>query len=268
MILMKIYIFLNLKVFECCWDKCDYQFEDPGDALEHTITDTNGCVQRHFQQVAAQNEPIVYHCLWRNCIRARRNQPPLPNIQRLMKHVREVHVVKAPGKIVQPQDRGKNYVASTRKHLHQNIQPAQQQVHQQIVYHPHQPVQTTPIATGSPQTNIVAHHQPQAQQNIINYVTSPVEPLFVTVPPRPQRVLHSEAYIKYIEGLQNNNSYVGQWEKSVKATRDTIITDVNRLPTHWLGARGREKPEEVIDALWKLRNFMWKDAFTLSRSDY
>ncbi|XP_070490389.1 protein polybromo-1 isoform X5 [Chironomus tepperi] len=255
-------------VFECCWDKCDYQFEDPGDALEHTITDSNGCVQRHFQQLAAQNEPIVYHCLWRNCIRARRNQPPLPNIQRLMKHVREVHVVKAPGKIVQPQDRGKNYVASTRRHLHQNSQPIQQQVHQQIVYHPHQPVQTTPVATGSPQTNVVAHHQPPVQQNIINYVTTPVEPLFVTVPPRPQRVLHSEAYIKYIEGLQNNNAYVGQWEKSVKATRETINTDVNRLPTHWLGARGREKPEEVIDALWKLRNFMWKDAFTLSRNGY
>ncbi|XP_070490387.1 protein polybromo-1 isoform X4 [Chironomus tepperi] len=260
--------FVQNQVFECCWDKCDYQFEDPGDALEHTITDSNGCVQRHFQQLAAQNEPIVYHCLWRNCIRARRNQPPLPNIQRLMKHVREVHVVKAPGKIVQPQDRGKNYVASTRRHLHQNSQPIQQQVHQQIVYHPHQPVQTTPVATGSPQTNVVAHHQPPVQQNIINYVTTPVEPLFVTVPPRPQRVLHSEAYIKYIEGLQNNNAYVGQWEKSVKATRETINTDVNRLPTHWLGARGREKPEEVIDALWKLRNFMWKDAFTLSRNGY
>lgn len=115
---------------------------------------------------------------------------------------------------------------------------------------------------------VISHHQPQPQQNIINYVTAPVEPLFVTVPPRPQRVLHSEAYIKYIEGLQNNNSYVGQWEKSVKVTRETVNHDVSRLPTHWLGTRGREKPEEVIDALWKLRNFMWKDAFALSRNGY
>lgn len=215
--------------------------------------------------MAAQNEPIVYHCLWRNCIRAKRNQPPLPNIQRLVKHVREVHVVKAPGKIVQPQDRGRNYVASTRKHLHQSSQVIHPQVQQQIVYHQHQAPQTTPISTGSPQT--IAHHQP-AQPNIINYVTSPVDPLFVIVPPRPQRVLHSEAYIKYIEGLQNNSTYVGQWDKSMKSTRETVNVDVSKLPTHWLGNRAKDKPEEVVDALWKLRNFMWRDALALSRNNY
>lgn len=223
--------------------------------------------------MASQNEPIVYHCLWRNCIRARRNQPPLPNIQRLVKHVREVHVIKAPGKIVQPQDRGRNYVSSTRKHLHQGNhgsvhQQPQQQHHQQVVYHPMQVAQTTPTATGSPQTQIISHHQPPVQQNIINYVSAPVEPLFVTVPPRPQRVLHSEAYIKYIEGLQNNNSYVGNWERTLKATRENVTHDTSKLPLHWLGARGKEKPEQVVDALWKLRNFMWRDAFTLSRNNY
>lgn len=29
-------------------------------------------------------------------------------------------------------------------------------------------------------------------------VQKPAEPLFISVPPRPQRVLHSEAYIKYV----------------------------------------------------------------------
>lgn len=29
----------------------------------------------------------------------------------------------------------------------------------------------------------------------------PPSPMFVTVPPRPQRLVHSDAYIKYIEGL-------------------------------------------------------------------
>lgn len=179
----------------------------------------------------------------------------------------------APGKIVQLQDRCRNYIASTRKHLHQSgsvvQQQQQQQQHQQIVYHPHQAAQSTPIITGSPQA-IISHHQqqPAVQQNIINYVTTPVEPLFVTVPPRPQRVLHSEAYIKYIEGLQNNTNYVGQWEKSMKATRETVNVDSSKLPTHWLGSRAKDKPEEVIDALWKLRNFMWRDALALSRNNY
>jgi protein polybromo-1 len=268
-------------VFECGWDKCDYQFEDPGDALEHAVSEGNGCVQRYFHQLSGQSEPTVYHCLWRNCIRAKRNQPPLPNIQRLVKHVREVHVVKAPGKIVMPQDRGKNYIASTRKHLHQNNpsgnvthvhhhQQQQQQQTQQVVYH-HQAAQqviTTPISTGSPQMNYINQQPMQHQQNVVSYVSAPVEPLFVTVPPRPQRVLHSEAYIKYIEGLQNNSSYVGQWTRTMKATRDTLGSDTTRLPSHWLGEKAKEKPGEIVDALWNLRNFMWRDAMALNRNNF
>lgn len=265
------------QVFECGWDKCDYQFEDPGDALEHAVSEGVGCVQRYFNQLSGQNEPTVFHCLWRNCIRAKRNQPPLPNIQRLVKHVREVHVVKAPGKIVQPQDRGKNYVASTRKHLHHSnssnsVSNSNAQVQQpaQVIYH-HQAAQqviTTPISTGSPQMNYVNHQPVQQQQNIVSYVSTPVEPLFVTVPPRPQRVLHSEAYIKYIEGLQNNSPYVGQFNKTLKATRETMSADTSRLPTHWLGEKAKKKPEEVVDALWNLRNFMWRDALTLNFNNF
>lgn len=224
-----------------------------------------GCVQRYFSQLSGQSEPIVYHCLWRNCIRAKRNQPALPNIQRLVKHVREVHVVKAPGKIVQPQDRGKNYVASTRKHLHQSHSTPVQQP-QQVVYHHQTPQQiiTTPIQTGSPQMN----YAQQPVQQVINYVQSPSEPLFVTVPPRPQRVLHSEAYIKYIEGLQNNSATVGQGIKTLKVTRESLGENPSRLPVHWLGEKAKEKPEEVIDALWNLRNFMWRDALTLNFNQF
>jgi protein polybromo-1 len=269
---------LSNQVFECGWDKCDFQFEDPGDALEHAVAEANGCVQRYFHQLSGSSEPTVYHCLWRNCIRAKRNQPPLPNIQRLVKHVREVHVVKAPGKIVMPQDRGKNYIASTRKHLHQHnpssnvthVLHHQQQQQQQVVYH-HQASQqviTTPISTGSPQMNYINQQPMQHQQNVVSYVSAPVEPLFVTVPPRPQRVLHSEAYIKYIEGLQNNSSYVGHWTKTMKATRDTLGSDTTRLPSHWLGEKAKEKPGEIVDALWNLRNFMWRDAMALNRSNF
>lgn len=261
---------LPQQVFECGWDKCDYQFEDPGDALEHAVSEGVGCVQRYFSQLSGQTEPIVYHCLWRNCIRAKRNQPPLPNIQRLVKHVREVHVVKAPGKIVQPQDRGKNYVASTRKHLHPiNSSATQVQQSPQVVYHQtSQQVITTPISTSSPQATYVSQQPVQHQQNVISYVSTPVEPLFVTVPPRPQRVLHSEAYIKYIEGLQNNSSYVGQWTKTMRASRESLGNDTSKLPTHWLGEKAKEKPEEVVDALWNLRNYMWRDALALNRNQF
>lgn len=139
-----------LQVFECCWTKCDFQFEDPGDCLEHALSDGAGCVHKYFQNQAALNEPIVYHCMWRNCIRLKRNQPPLPNLQRLVKHVREVHIVKATGKIIAPIDRSKNYLAGTRRHnitQSPQIQFQQQQQQQQQMG----AVITTPITTGSPQ---------------------------------------------------------------------------------------------------------------------
>lgn len=116
--------------------------------------------------------------------------------------------------------------------------------------------------------NFVNQQPIQHQQNVVSYVSTPVEPLFVTVPPRPQRVLHSEAYIKYIEGLQTNSPYVGQWTKTMRASREQLGSDTSRLPTHWLGERAKDKPEAVVDALWNLRNFMWRDALALNRNQF
>lgn len=94
----------------------------------------------------------------------------------------------------------------------------------------------------------------------------PAEPLFVTVPPRPQRVLHSEAYIRYIEGIQAGSQYITPWPKTLTATRESVPNqDVNRLPVHWLGKKGREKPEAVVDALWQLRGFLMKDVIQFDR---
>lgn len=97
----------------------------------------------------------------------------------------------------------------------------------------------------------------------------PAEPLFVTVPPRPQRVLHSEAYIKYIEGLQNVSRFITPWEKTLHATRETAPSiDPSKLPIHWLGPNSLEKSDDSIKLLWKLRNHMMKDVIQLPRSGY
>lgn len=96
------------------------------------------------------------------------------------------------------------------------------------------------------------------------------EPLFVTVPPRPQRVLHSEAYIKYIEGLQNETRYLSPWERQLKATPETsTVPDASKLPFHWLGPKSPEKSGDAINALWDLRNHMAKDIVrVINPADY
>lgn len=90
-------------VFECAWNKCDYQFEDAADCLEHCIQDENGHVQNTF--VDKEHE-LEYHCLWRRCIRIKKNMPAFPSLQRLVKHVREVHLSKG-GRHVHTGERSK-----------------------------------------------------------------------------------------------------------------------------------------------------------------
>jgi len=95
----------------------------------------------------------------------------------------------------------------------------------------------------------------------------PPSPVFVSVPPRTQRVLHSEAYLRYIEGLNpHDRGSIGGWEKSLYATQEsTPLGDSGKLPVHWL-AHGQDHHNNTVDALWALRDFMMKDALSISRA--
>lgn len=35
-------------VYECCWENCDYQFEDMSDCIEHSVGEQTGHVQTFF----------------------------------------------------------------------------------------------------------------------------------------------------------------------------------------------------------------------------
>ncbi|XP_050071775.1 protein polybromo-1 [Anopheles maculipalpis] len=292
--------------YECCWDKCDFQFEDPAECSEHCIAEGTGCVYKTF--IASADQEFI--CIWRNCVRLRRNMPPFPTVARLVKHVKEVHLTKAVSKLVQLQDRSKNYVHSKRPAMgilvgnnapvgnltninssnmgtitlqpmgnvgnlstnigSSNIMGMSSQnsggmaaTNQMQSMHALQPsVMCAATGLNAPQLGNSIAAAPY-----ISYVSSqPAEPLFVTVPPRPQRVLHSEAYIKYIERLQQKSTYITPWQKTFTATRETVPnTDVNRLPSQWLGKRAQDRSDAVVDALWQLRNFMMREIIHFDR---
>lgn len=55
----------------------------------------------------------------------------------------------------------------------------------------------------------------------------------------------------------------------MNATRETApVPDASKLPFHWLGPNLREKSEDAIDCLWRLRRHMMKDVVTLDLSQY
>ncbi|CAB0036173.1 unnamed protein product [Trichogramma brassicae] len=89
-------------IFECCWDNCDYQFEDMADCIEHSVAEQGGHVQTFFN-----NTDIEYQCQWRGCGRMKKPVPPFPSVQRLARHVKEVHILKSNGKYLPPAERSK-----------------------------------------------------------------------------------------------------------------------------------------------------------------
>ncbi|XP_011612227.1 protein polybromo-1-like [Takifugu rubripes] len=95
----------------------------------------------------------------------------------------------------------------------------------------------------------------------------PTTPMFVAPPPKTQRVLHSEAYLKYIEGLNAESSTVSKWDETLKAQRrDAYLTreQESRLPSHWLKSKGAHK--SMADALWRLRDLMLRDSLNICQA--
>ncbi|KAM9758915.1 polybromo 1, like isoform 4-T4 [Menidia menidia] len=95
----------------------------------------------------------------------------------------------------------------------------------------------------------------------------PTTPMFVAPPPKTQRVLHSEAYLKYIEGLNSESGTVSKWDQTLKAQRrDAHLTkeQESRLPAHWLKSKGAHTT--MVDALWRLRDLMLRDSLNICQA--
>ncbi|XP_075039190.1 protein polybromo-1 isoform X2 [Mixophyes fleayi] len=136
---------------------------------------------------------------------------------------------------------------------------------------------------GSPATGNNPYNQqlgllvPQGQQAPPPYpgqnqVSQPVmqqpsTPVFVAPPPRTQRVLHSEAYLKYIEGLTAESNCISKWDKTLSARRRDVHLSKeqeSRLPSHWLKSKGAHTT--MANALWRLRDLMLRDTLNIRQA--
>ncbi|KAM8868716.1 protein polybromo-1-like isoform 1-T3 [Synchiropus picturatus] len=95
----------------------------------------------------------------------------------------------------------------------------------------------------------------------------PTTPMFVAPPPKTQRVLHSEAYLKYIEGLNSESATISKWDQTLRAQRrDAHLSkeQESRLPSHWLKSKGAHTT--MADALWRLRDLMLRDSLNICQA--
>ncbi|XP_077458936.1 protein polybromo-1-like isoform X3 [Stigmatopora argus] len=97
----------------------------------------------------------------------------------------------------------------------------------------------------------------------------PSSPLFVSPPVKSQRLLHSDAYLSYIEGLTAESSNISKWNQTLSAKKqDVRLTkeQESRLPSHWLKSKGAHKT--MADALWRLRDLMLRDTLNIRYSHH
>ncbi|KAK8757873.1 hypothetical protein V5799_004495, partial [Amblyomma americanum] len=99
---------LSTTVYECQWDGCDASYDNQQDLCDHLAQDPNGQVYQSYLGFKDNNE---FQCLWANCPRVKKQVPPFPSIQKLLRHVREVHV-KVAGRIVMPDVKNRNLMLS------------------------------------------------------------------------------------------------------------------------------------------------------------
>jgi len=246
--------------YECLWDKCDFQFEELADCTEHCLADPTGHIQRHPQA----GVEMEYVCLWRNCPRIRKSIQAFPNVLRLIKHVREVHLSKC-GKPLPLTERSKNFMPRKQKLVAQ--QAANVPNPSSNAISPRAPINVETVQQHQQQLQLQQQQQQQMQPTI---VTGPLpEPMFVTVPPRANRVIHSEAYIKYIESLQTGSHLnVSTCNNNLRRSLthlNPLQVGKTQLPEHWLGPNVRDQ-ENVVQALCHLRNFMLDDVLQIQHS--
>ncbi|XP_048343903.1 protein polybromo-1 isoform X3 [Sphaerodactylus townsendi] len=98
-------------------------------------------------------------------------------------------------------------------------------------------------------------------------IQQPTTPMFVSPPPKTQRLLHSEAYLKYIEGLSADSNSISKWDQTLSARRRDVHLSKeqeSRLPTHWLKSKGAHTT--MADALWRLRDLMLRDTLNIRQA--
>ncbi|KAL0860990.1 hypothetical protein ABMA27_009518 [Loxostege sticticalis] len=280
--------------YECAWDNCDYQFEELSDCMEHCIGDGGNMIGTFIETKKNKLEPghvqqyyrgafSEYPCLWRNCARVRKGQAPFPNLPRLLRHVRDLHVNKGNGKMMAVHERSRNFIPSSKKPPKTYAAGSRSGV-----MSPGASLSgMSPLARNTPSPGAGAGAG-EVAGSLVTGARSGLEPLFVAAPPRAQRVTHSEAYIRYIEGLHSEQKYITPWEKSLTpmpVNPDPGQFNMHKLTnSHWMtddavnGYLAQDKSlaetdiqkmdqnSKLLKGLCALRDFMMRDALSIYKS--
>ncbi|XP_063113303.1 protein polybromo-1 isoform X25 [Cavia porcellus] len=158
-----------------------------------------------------------------------------------------------------------------------NLETAKKAEYEGVMNQGVAPMVGSPAPGGSPYGQQVGVLGPPGQQAPPPYpgphpagppvIQQPTTPMFVAPPPKTQRLLHSEAYLKYIEGLSAESNSISKWDQTLAARRRDVHLSKeqeSRLPSHWLKSKGAHTT--MADALWRLRDLMLRDTLNIRQA--
>jgi len=96
------------------------------------------------------------------------------------------------------------------------------------------------------------------------------EPIFHIVPPTTQKIYQSQAYMRYIEGLNRESNSMCDWKRELSSSQDILnscsLNDEIVLPS-WLDRiLTKEKDDtntDTIDTIFALRDFMLQETLSV-----
>ena len=247
-------------VYSCEWhweSKCDFICEDSNELLEHLTGEPKGHVWKTYADVK-DKEDSVFQCLFSGCGRLKKGATPFPNITRLIKHIKDIHVTKQTPKPVNATRRLSTYTPSKTSSVAAATASSVSTgglLNTSLVVTNHVNSFPTPVHPSAP-----------VSTNSVAVQVEPVEPLFMK--PVTPRIAHSSVYLQYIERLKSEQRHVSNWERQLNAKMETTTPEASsRLPVNCL-ANGSGVHSNMVEALWALRNFMFQDCLTLASTSY
>jgi len=142
--------------------------------------------------------------------------------------------------------------------------------HQMPIITPQRMVNGGVTINGHYQVNPNLSNLHQINGNITAIAKAPPSAAIVTGPPRTQRLVHSEAYLRYIENLKSDNQFISDWPKQLRAsmnnnhpTAQNGNSTSRTLPSNWFSNNSPGLYNNVYEALWSMRDNMWSDVIRI-----
>ncbi|XP_019864490.1 PREDICTED: protein polybromo-1-like [Amphimedon queenslandica] len=264
--------------YPCMWNGCQESFDDTAELGSHIIR------SNHISPEPDGN----YYCYWSNCPRNKSQAKPFDSLQKITRHVKEVHLLRIHTQQAPVLKSLPRSTISTPL-LKDSVTTSTQALQPSI---PITPVNVTPINAA---TQITPFHESVSSTPQNNIITTPVpvtptlmitpqqtttvtstgttdavvqaDPqsdsppsIFVAPPTKKKPIYHSKLYLNHIERMRNNESTISP----MPPARPLPLSTSQEIISQWIDPSAIPQGLTPTEALHKLYYHMISDSININ----